>query len=294
LNIKYIILHEEVDTKLEFNYSKNFYFRVINPLSMSYNIVSNNFLLSDNSNKEDNNKKKKEFLTNTPIKIDLIFNDELKEDIIIKDIQLIPKENNNFDINTTLKEMIDSKEIENDIKEEIFKISNSILYIIPIYLKFKNPYNDSIGKCKLVWKTKSLEEYENNNIKAKDKFNFLNETEFDLPNIYIKKMNIKYDYNYEIKEDNIIHLKIKIENLSNTNKRLLIQIGNHEETAFVLSGLTTYNVNLKNKEIKNLFLKLYVIQNGEIKLPDVVIKEVDYDGKEYSKNNFYSEKIIVN
>ena len=294
LDIKYIILHEEVDTKLEFNYSKNFYFRVINPLSMSYNIVSNNFLLSDNSNKEDNNKKKKEFLTNTPIKIDLIFNDELKEDIIIKDIQLIPKENNNFDINTTLKEMIDSKEIENDIKEEIFKISNSILYIIPIYLKFKNPYNDSIGKCKLVWKTKSLEEYENNNIKAKDKFNFLNETEFDLPNIYIKKMNIKYDYNYEIKEDNIIHLKIKIENLSNTNKRLLIQIGNHEETAFVLSGLTTYNVNLKNREIKNLFLKLYVIQNGEIKLPDVIIKEVDYDGKEYSKNNFYSEKIIVN
>ena len=89
-------------------------------------------------------------------------------------------------------------------------------------------------------------------------------------------------------------MKIKIENLSNTNKRLLIQIGNHEETAFVLSGLTTYNVNLKNKEIKNLFLKLYVIQNGEIKLPDVVIKEVDYDGKEYSKNNFYSEKIIVN
>ena len=47
LDIKYIILHEEVDTKLEFNYSKNFYFRVINPLSMSYNIVSNNFLLSD-------------------------------------------------------------------------------------------------------------------------------------------------------------------------------------------------------------------------------------------------------
>ena len=59
-----------------------------------------------------------------------------------------------------------------------------------------------------------MEEYENNNIKAKDKFNFLNETEFELPNIYIKKMNIKYDYNYEIKEDNIIHLKIKIENLS--------------------------------------------------------------------------------
>ena len=46
--------------------------------------------------------------------------------------------------------------------------------------------------------------------------------------------------------------------------------------------------------MKNIFLKLYIIQNGEIKLPDVLIKEIDYEGKEKGVNIFYSEKIIVN
>ena len=226
--------------------------------------------------------------------MNLIFKNELLEDIIIKDIKLFPKENNNFDINTTLKEIIDSKDIEEEIKEEIIKISNSVKYTIPLTLKFSNPYNDIIGKFKLFWTTKSLKEYEKINNKAKDNFNFINETEFDLPYIYVKKMNIKYDYNYEIKDDNVIHLHIKIENKSKFCKRLLIKIGNNDENSFILSGLTNYTINLKNQEIKNIFLKLYAMQNGEIKLPDVIIKEVDYDGKEKARNNFYSEKIILN
>ena len=107
-------------------------------------------------------------------------------------------------------------------------------------------------------------------------------------------MNIKYDYNYEIRDDNVIHLHIKIENKSKFCKRLFIQIGNNDENSFIISGLTSYIINLKNQEIKNIFLKLYAIQIGEIKLPDVIIKEIDYDGKEKTRNNFYSEKIILN
>ena len=194
-----------------------------------------------------------------------------------------------------MKEIIDSKEIGDEIKEEILKISNSIAYTIPCLLNFKNPYNDSIGKFKIIWTTKSLKEYENNkSIENKEKFDFLNETEIALPSIYVRKINFKFDYNYEIKDDNVIHLNIKIENKSKSNKKLFIQIGNNDETAFVISGLTNNFINLKNSEIKNLFLKLYVIQNGEIKLPDVIVKEFDYEGKEKSRNNFYSEKIILN
>ena len=294
LDIKYIVLHEEVNTKLEFNEIKQFTIKVINPLLISNTITSNNFSMNQNPNNNNNNIEKKEFLTDTPIKMNLIFKNELLEDIIIKDIKLCPKENNNFDINTTLKEIIDSKDIEEEIKEEIIKISNSVKYTIPLTLKFSNPYNDIIGKFKLFWTTKSLKEYEKINNKAKDNFNFINETEFDLPYIYVKKMNIKYDYNYEIKDDNVIHLHIKIENKSKFCKRLLIKIGNNDENSFILSGLTNYTINLKNQEIKNIFLKLYAMQNGEIKLPDVTIKEVDYDGKEKARNNFYSEKIILN
>ena len=67
--------------------------------------------------------------------------------------------------------------------------------------------------------------------------NFINETQFDLPNIPIKNMQIKYDYKYEIKNDNVIHLNIKIENKSMDNKKLIVKVGNNEDTSFVLSGL---------------------------------------------------------
>ena len=295
LDIKYKILQEEVNSDLEFMYSTKFYFKIINPISMSYNFQSNNIMLKTINNENNNNTQKKEFLTETPIKMNLILNNELKEDIIIKDIQMIPKDDNIININTTLKEIIDSKEIGDEIKEEILKISNSIQYIIPCIVNFKNPYNDTIGKFKIIWTTKSLKEYENNtSIKNNEKFNLLNESEISLPSIYVRKINFKLDYNYEIKDDNVIHLNIKIENKSKSNKKLFIQIGNNDETAFVISGLTNNFINLKNSEIKNLFLKLYVIQNGEIKLPDVIVKEFDYEGKEKSRNNFYSEKIILN
>ena len=110
----------------------------------------------------------------------------------------------------------------------------------------------------------------------------------------LKNNGIIYDYKYEIKNDNVIHLNIKIENKSMDNKKLIVKVGNNEDTSFVLSGLTNYIINLKNDEMKNIFLKLYIIQNGEIKLPDVLIKEIDYEGKEKGVNIFYSEKIIVN
>ena len=294
LDIKYTVLHEEVETKLEFNFTKKFIIKVINPLSMTYNISSNNFSLNKHFvNNNDSTEEKKEFLTNTPIKMNLIFNNELDEDIIIKDIQMILKENNNCEFNTTIKEIIDSNEINQEIKEEILTISKLIKYTIPTFLKFKKSYNDLIGKCKILWTTKSLKEYENK-INYKNKFYFMNETELDLPHIYVKQINIKCDYNYEIKDDNVIHLFIKIENKSKICKRLLIQIMNNDETSFIVSGITNYIVNLKHKEIRNIFLKLYVIQNGEIKLPDVIVKEVDYEGKERYRNNFYSEKIILN
>ena len=291
LNIKCTVLQEEVDEKLELEFNKQFTCKVINPLVLTNNISSNNYSLN---NKENNNIEKKEFLTDTPIKMNLILSNEILEDIIIKDIQLLPKNEDIYNIKTSLKEILDSKDIEEEIKEEILKISKTVPYIIPLFLRFNQIYNDALGKLKLLWTTKSLKEFEINNNKSKEKLNFINETQFDLPNIPIKNMQIKYDYKYEIKNDNVIHLNIKIENKSMDNKKLIVKVGNNEDTSFVLSGLTNYIINLKNDEMKNIFLKLYIIQNGEIKLPDVLIKEIDYEGKEKGVNIFYSEKIIVN
>ena len=292
LDIKFMLLHQEVNANLEFKYSYNFYFKIISPLSMTSNISSNNYSLNNNKEK----KQIKEYLTSTPIKMNLVYKNLLQEDIIIKDI-LITKKENNFQISTTLKEIIDSQDIEEIIKEQIFNISNSTIYTIPFDLEFNNSYNDSIGKCKLLWTTQSLKDYQKKIANEKNNFddlNLINETEFELPDIYVKNIILKYNYQYEVKNNNVIHLYINIENNDTENKRLYIQIGNNDETAFIISGMTNWYINLKSKEIKKIFLKLYVIQNGEIKLPDVIIREVDYDGKENSKNNFYSEKIILN
>jgi hypothetical protein len=297
LNIKYIIFHEEVKSDLEFAVSKKMYFKVIDPLSIIYKLQSNNLTMKNNIEINNITIQKKEFLTETPIKMNMALNNELKNDIIIKDIQMIPKDNNNIELNTTLKEIIDSNEIDDEIKEQILKISNGIQYNIPCSLNFKNPYNDLIGTFIVIWTTKSLEEYAQCTPKIRegvDKFNFLNETELSFPSIYVRKINYKIDCSYETKDDNVIHLNIKIENKSKANKRLFIEIGNNDETALIISGLTNNLLNLKHNEIKNLFLKLYVIQNGEIKLPDIIVREVDYEGNEKSRNNFSSEKIILN
>lgn len=57
LNLNYIIQHDEINVNLEFNQEEVFYFKVIEPLFLTYNLSSNNYLMY-NSNENNKNKYK--------------------------------------------------------------------------------------------------------------------------------------------------------------------------------------------------------------------------------------------
>ena len=293
LNIKYFIVHEEVDAKLEFNHEEIFYFKVVDPLPLSHKINSNNYLLYNNI--KSNTKKSKEYLTDTDINMNLIFKNLLDEDILIKDIIITLNQNKDIETNCTVKDIIDSKDIEDSIKEQILCILKSTNYIIPYDLKFFSSFNGSLGKIKIIWTTKSLIDFENNkNIKNINNFNFKNENEYELPNIDINRIKLKFDYEYTIQNDNEIIINALITNNALFNKKLTVKIENNDDNSYIISGLTKYFINLKFGEKKNIYIKLIVLQKGEIKLPDIIIKERDYSGRKISCNYFCPEKIILN
>ena len=88
-------------------------------------------------------------------------------------------------------------------------------------MKFLKSFNGCLGKFKVIWTTKSLKEFENNkNIK---KFYFKNENEYELPHININNLDIKYVYDYCIKDNNEIDINIKLSNNSPLNKNSKIE-----------------------------------------------------------------------
>lgn len=291
LIIKYFIKHEVTGDIFEFNHENHFYFRVISPMKLTSKIKSNNYLLFEK------NKKKylKEYLTDTNIEMNLNFNNSLKEDIIIKDIMvnLNDKDSfnkNNIEINTTIKDIVESKDIEEPIKEEILKIFKSSNYSIPFNIKFKKPFYGCIGKCKIIWTTESLKEFQNNK-KNDNNLKLYNENEFDFPDLHINLLELKYTYEKIIK-DNIVILNIQIQNKSDNTKILLIKIDNNTEL-FIISGMLKQKVHLRTKEIMKFSLKLNILLNGEVKLPDIIITELNKTEKDLLTNVYCLGKVLI-
>ena len=288
LKIKYFIQHIEIGDIMEFNKEIIFYYKVIDPLRLTNKITSENYVYEKDKNKK--NEKLKEYLTETIIKTNLIFNNLLEEDIIIKDIKInlnnILSFKNKIQINTTIKEIVDNKDIEEEIKEEILKIFHASNYSIPFDIKFYCPFYGSIGKCQIIWTTNSLKEFQ------KDKNEkFLNMNEYEFPNFNVNLIELKYNYEKIIKDNKII-LNIKINNNSNYNKNLFIRVEKNDEYGYIISGSLKQKVYLKSNEGIKFSLKLIVLQIGELKLPDIMIQELDYNGKELLTNFYSPEKIL--
>ena len=291
LNLKYVVQHDEIDVNLEFNQEEVFYFKVMEPLSLTYNLSSNNYIIY-NSNEKSKNKYKesKEYLTDTNINMNLIFNNLIDEDIIIKDIMIQLNQQENIEFHTTVKDIIESTDLEEEIKEQILSILQSSNYVIPYNLNFKKLFNGVLGKIKIIWTTKSLKEYEK---QVKD-FNFFNNFEFDLPKMDVNEIKIKFNYEYIINDNKEVILKVRINNMSDYNKRLVITVENtNGDNSYIISGVTKYSVNLKVGETKKIYSKLVILQIGELKLPDIIVREIDNIGNEKYTNYFCSDKILL-
>ena len=295
LNLKYVVQHDEIDFNLEFNHEEIFYFKVMEPMSLTSNLSSNNYMNYMISYSKENSKNRyketKEYLTDTNINMNLIFNNQIDEDIVIKDIIIHLNQQENIEFHSTIKDIIESNDLEEEIKEQILSILQSSNYVIPYNLNFKKLFKGVLGKIKIIWTTKSLKEYEK---KVKKDFNFFNNIEFDLPKIDVNEIKIKFKYEYTIDDNREIIIKVRINNMSDYNKRLVITVENNSgDNSYIISGVTKYNINLKVGEIKKIYTKLVILQIGELKLPDIVVREIDNTGNEKYTNYFCSDKILI-
>lgn len=295
LKIKYLIQHEELGDIMEFNKENLFFFKIINPFKLTKNINSGNYISFTKNQKTKNIDESKEYLTDTNIKINLIFNNTLDEDVIIKDIKIIPNEilsnKNRLQINSTIKEIINNKDIEEPIKEEILKIFKFSNYTIPFEFKFNKPFYGSLGKCQILWITENLKKFQDG--KNSNNLNLYNINEYEFPNINVNLIELKYNYekNYI---DNLLVLNIKIQNKSKFNKNLIIKVENNDENIMGISGLLKKKVYLKSDEIMKFSLKLVILHEGEVKLPNILIKELDNKGQDLLINYYCPEKILFN
>jgi hypothetical protein len=281
---------------MEFNRENIFYFKVINPFKLSKNINSENYISFTKNTKTNNNDKLKEYLTDTNIKINLYFNNLLGEDAIIKDIKIIPNEilsnRNRLEINSTIKEIIENKDIEEAIKEDILKIFKFSSYTIPFEFKFYKSFYGSLGKCQIFWITDDLKNYQKNK-NNNDNLFLYNINEYEFPNINVNLLELKYNYEKNYK-DNLLVLNVKIQNKSKFNKTLIIRIENNDENIIGISGLLKKKIYLISEEIMKFTLKLIVLQKGEVKLPNILINELDKKGQELLTNYYCPEKILYN
>jgi hypothetical protein len=244
---------------------------------------------SNENEKEDENRV---YLTDNKIGIHFILTNKIEEDIQIKDIIIDAKNDQAIKyINSYLNDLIHSYDLEEEEKNEMLIIQKNSDYNIPFETEFANSFNGSIGKITIVWKTKSMEIYEDG------KFNLLNKDEFSFPIVDVRPLDLEYNYKTQKNESNEILLDIEIKNKSNKSRQILITIGNKDESgenSFIIIGMAKQTYIIREKEIININYILIPNGRGECNFPYVRISERDSSNKEKIFNNFYfSEKIAI-
>ena len=293
LNINYSIRHRDIEDYFEFNQEETLKFIVIDPFKSYNDVFSNNFLTISKNDKTET--KMTEFLTNKNIQMNLILTNQLNEDIIIKDIiiqkdeEKLNENNKNIEIKSSIKDIIDSKSLPTEIKNQILKILKTADYSIPIETKFNDKFQGSIGKIIIKWSTPSLIDYECGDL------SLVNENSFDLPYICISQTELNYEYNTKINENKDILFNIKVSNVSNQCRKINFVIENGDDINFIVSGLTKQVHSIRANEIIDVVFRLIpLIHNVELKLPIIKITEMNYNSQErICSNYYYPEKIFI-
>ena len=295
LNINYSIRHRDIEDYFEFNQEETLKFIVIEPFKFCNDVFSNNFITISKTKEDKAENKTTEFLTNKNIQMNLILTNQLNEDIIIKDLiikkdeEKLNENNKNIEIKSSIKDIINSQSLPNEIKMQILKILKTADYSIPIETKFQDKFQGSLGKIILKWSTPSLIDYECGDL------SLVNENVFDLPYISICKTELNYEYNTIINENKDVLFNIKVSNISDTCRKIHFVIENGDDINFIVSGLTKQIHSIRAKEIINVVFRLIpLIHHVELKLPIIKITEMNYNSQErICSNYYYPEKIYI-
>ena len=295
LSINYSIRHRDIEDYFEFNQEETLKFIVIDPFRFCNEVNSNNFLTITKMKEDKTETKITEFLTNKNIQLNLILTNQLNEDIIIKDIiikldqEKLNEKNKNIEVRSSIKDIIDSKTLPNQIKNQILKIIKTADYSIPFETKFNDKFQGSIGKILLKWSTSSLLEYQCGDL------SLVNENYFDFPYIVISPTELNYEYDTIVNDNKDVLFNIKVANVSDKCRKVIFMIENGDDINFIVSGLTRQIHSIKAKEILNVVFRLIpLVHNVELKLPKIKICEMSYTSQEkFCSNYYYPEKINI-
>ena len=230
------------------------------------------------------------FFTNEKILLNIILTNELDYNIIIKNIEnkIINKENKEkIQIENYLDKIIN---LPNEtLKNKILTLFKSNQFIIPLFLIFSEEFQGKFANLNIFWTTDLLNKFnEENNL------NIINEKNINFPEIKIKKYEIDINYSYEIKENNLINIKLLINNYTNLLKKIEILHENQSENddSICLTGNNKKIYILLPKEKKEIIYNLIYLQKGFLKLPSIKMSELNIQNKEKIETLFYIPDII--
>ena len=282
-------------------------FEAIEPFNCSYEINSGKFCSISKENAEKENIKFNKYLINEKIYFNFILKNILNENIIIKDIIIdldkdkLKGKNEKILINSNLIQVMNIPEINDDIRNDILTILSTGEYCIPFETEFFEEFKGKIGKIKIKWTTPSLNEYEqeiqNIGNDVNNSINLINENSFDFPYIIISNLELDYKYEIDINEQKEILLKIKVENHTKKNKKIIFFIENGNEINCMISGKVKQSKNIRAEECINFIYKIIPLQNGELKLPSLKIWEMNLNinskEKKICSHYYFPQKIKI-
>jgi hypothetical protein len=296
-SIIYFIRHKKIEDYIEYREDQLLDFEVINPFFLTTDIISNNFYSQHITNvekifmKED---KKRYYFTNCKISINFLLNNKLEENIKIKDIEIIPEEENDTSrkyLNSYISDLIHSYDLDPEEKNDMLIMQKNSSYTLPFETEFSQPYQGSIGKINVIWSTDDLDNFENG------KLNILNKDEYFFPEIDVRPMDFEYRYRTERNNNDEILLELSVKNISNELKKITVYILNNNDNydkEFILIGIDKQTHLIGDNEEIKFNYTLIPIGKGEFDYPCFQIAECDLvtSEKKYI-NHFYSEKIAI-
>ena len=230
------------------------------------------------------------FFTNEKILLNIILTNELDYNIIIKNIEnkIINKENKEkILIENYLDKIIN---LPNEIlKNKILTLFKSNQFVIPLFLMFSEEFQGKFGNINIFWTTDLLNKFNKEN-----NLNIVNEKNINFPEIKIKKYEFDINYSYEIKENNLINIKLLLINYTNLIKKIEILHENQSENndSIFLTGNNKKIYILLPKEKKEIIYNLVYLEKGFLKLPSIKMSELNIQNKEKLETLFYIPDII--
>ena len=278
-SIVYFIRHKEIEDYIEYSDESILDFNVVKPFLVHNDINSNNYLQGLKKNLFTYGKKTCYF-TNKKININFILSNKIDQDIFIKNISVVLKNDKPIlFIKSFLNDLMKMDDIDENTKNQILTIKKNSSYTLPFQTEFPNIFNGSIGSIKMEWTTENLQNFENGAL------NLINNNIFEFPEISVRPPDIQYSYDTEISENKEVKVKMKIKNNSNKVKKIILTVNN--EVGFIVVGFPRKYYILKKKEEVVFEFILIPKTLGEFCYPNVKIEEKDFITNDTLNSNFY-------